>query len=122
MARILVVDDEEDLVRVVVQLMESRGHRVATAHDGLEALDMVTMDPPDAIVLDVDIPKLAGVDVCERLKDNPATRHIAVVLMTPRPVALDATGALSLPCDAFVVKPFPGELLLASVDRLLARR
>jgi CheY-like chemotaxis protein len=120
-ARVLVVDDEDDLVRVVVKLMESRGHRVTTARDGQEALDRVAADPPDAVVLDINIPKIAGRDVCARLKADPATRRIPVVMMTAAPVALGPDDRLALPCDAFVMKPFPGELLCESVERLLAR-
>jgi CheY-like chemotaxis protein len=123
MARVLVVDDELDLVRVVVKLMEARGHRVTTAKDGAEALARVAVDPPDLMILDANIPKIDGAEVCGRLKADPATRSLPIVMMTHSYVGIDeAAGAIDLPCDAFVVKPFQGELLAESVDRLLRAR
>jgi two-component system alkaline phosphatase synthesis response regulator PhoP len=121
-ARVLVVDDELDLVRVVVKLMEARGHRVTTAKDGAEALARVATDPPDLMILDANIPKIDGVDVCSRIKGDPATRGLPIVMMTHSYVGIDeATSRIDLPCDAFLVKPFQGELLADSVDRLLRR-
>lgn len=123
MARILVVDDEQDLVRVVVKLMRARGHEVTTARNGPEALAEVDVALPDAIVLDANIPSIDGAEVCQRLKSDPRTRDVPVVMMTSSYVGVDdATAAISLACDAFVVKPFQGELLSDAVDRLLARR
>jgi CheY-like chemotaxis protein len=122
-ARVLVVDDELDLVRVVVKLMEGRGHRVTTAKDGVEALARVATDPPDLIILDANIPKIDGADVCSRIKGDPATRGLPIVMMTHSYVGIDeATRRIDLPCDAFVVKPFQGELLADNVDRLLRSR
>jgi two-component system alkaline phosphatase synthesis response regulator PhoP len=122
-ARVLVVDDELDLVRVVVKLMEGRGHRVTTAKDGVEALARVATDPPDLIILDANIPKIDGADVCSRSQGDPATRGLPIVMMTHSYVAIDeATSRIDLPCDAFVVKPFQGELLADNVDRLLRSR
>jgi CheY-like chemotaxis protein len=122
-ARVLVVDDELDLVRVVVKLMEARGHRVTTAKDGAEALARVATDPPDLMILDANIPQIDGAEVCGRIKGDPATRGLPIVMMTHSYVGIDeAAGAIDLPCDAFVVKPFQGELLAASVDRLLRAR
>jgi CheY-like chemotaxis protein len=119
-ARVLVVDDELDLVRVVVKLMEGRGHRVTTAKDGAEALARVAADPPDLVILDANIPKIDGAEVCSRIKADPATRGLPIVMMTHSYVGIDeGAGTIDLPCDAFVVKPFQGELLAASVDRLL---
>jgi CheY-like chemotaxis protein len=122
-ARILVVDDEQDLVRVVVKIMEGRGHRVTTAKDGLDALSQVADELPDAIILDAQIPKIDGQEVCHRLKRDPRTRGVPIVMMTSSYVGIDdTTGAISLGCEAFVVKPFQGELLSEAVERLLMQR
>ena len=122
MARILVVDDEQDLVRVVVKIMEGRGHRVTTAKDGLDALTQVEGELPDAIILDAQIPKIDGQEVCHRLKRDPRTRGVPIVMMTSSYVGVDdATSSISLGCDAFVVKPFQGDLLTDNVERLLLR-
>ena len=122
MAKILVVDDEEDIVRVVVKIMESRGHTVATAKDGAEALERVTADPPDVVILDLNLPKMDGYEVCRRIKGSDDTRHIPVVMMTAAYVRVeDADRGTSLGADEYVVKPFLREVLIHNVERLLAR-
>ena len=120
MAKILVVDDEQDIVRVVVKLMTSRGHEVTTAADGLEALEQVAADRPDLIILDLNLPNMDGFEVCRRLKSDDATRSIPIVMMTAAYVSMEharqgeATGA-----DEYVVKPFLREVLIHNVERLL---
>lgn len=120
MARILVVDDEPDIVRVVVKIMEARGHTVATAKDGLEALERIKADPPDVVILDLNLPKLDGYEVCKRIKTDPATRHVPVVMMTAAYVSVDDAKAGSIAgADEYVVKPFLREVLVHNVERLI---
>jgi CheY-like chemotaxis protein len=120
MAKILVVDDEEDIVRVVVKIMESRGHTVATAKDGPEALERVATDPPDVVILDLNLPKMDGFEVCRRIKERDDTRHIPVVMMTAAYVRVeDADRGTALGADEYVVKPFLREVLIHNVERLL---
>lgn len=120
MARILVVDDEADIVRVVVKIMESRGHTVEIALDGLEAIERIKADLPDVVILDLNLPKLDGFEVCRQIKTDPTTCHIPVVMMTAAYVSVDdaqvgsATGA-----DEYVVKPFLKDVLIHNVERLL---
>ncbi len=121
-AKILVVDDEPDIVRFVVKSMEARGHEVTTAGDGFEAIERVALDRPDVIIVDLQLPTMDGFEVCRRLKQNPATSAIPIVMMSSSYVSIDhartgpATGA-----DEFVVKPFLREVLVHNVERLLAR-
>ncbi|MCA9675696.1 MAG: response regulator [Myxococcales bacterium] len=122
MARILVVDDEPDIVRVVVKIMENRGHLVATAHDGVEALERIQADPPDVIILDLNLPRMDGFEVCRRVKGDPATRHVPVVMMTAAYVSIDdAKHGQEHGADEYVVKPFLREVLIHNVERLLDR-
>jgi twitching motility two-component system response regulator PilH len=122
MARILVVDDEPDIVRVIVKIMEGRGHAVAVARDGLEAIEQVRADPPDVLILDLNLPKLDGYEVCRQVKTDPATRHVPVVMMTAAYVSVaDADAGAQAGADEFVVKPFLREVLIHNVERLLAR-
>ena len=74
MAYILVVNDEPDIVKLVTRLLEARGHRVGVARDGQEALDAADRERPDVIVLDLNLPRLDGFEVCRRLKSGEATR------------------------------------------------
>ncbi len=120
MAKILVVDDEEDIVRVVVKIMESRGHIVITASDGPEALDKVTAELPDVVILDLNLPRMDGFEVCKQIKSNEPTSHIPVVMMTAAYVRVeDAERGAKLGADEYVVKPFLREVLVHNVERLI---
>jgi DNA-binding response OmpR family regulator len=120
MAKILVVDDELDILRIVTTLMETRGHRVATAIDGPTAISAVANDRPDLIILDVNLPKLNGFAVCQQLKSDAATRTIPIVMMTAAHVTVeDAERGTELGADEYVVKPFLREILVHNVERLL---
>jgi CheY-like chemotaxis protein len=121
MATILVVDDEPDIVRVVVRILESQGHSVRTAADGFEALEKVAAEPPDAIILDVNLPRMDGFEVCRKLKGDQATRAIPVVMMTAAYVSVDdASRAEQMGADEYIVKPFLREVLIHNVERLLS--
>ena len=123
MARILVVDDEPDIVRVVVKIMEARGHQVTTARDGIEALDRVTLDPPDLVILDLNLPRIDGYEVCKRLKTDARTSHIPIVMMTAAYVSVeDAREGQRVGADEYVIKPFLREVLIHNVERLLEAR
>ncbi len=116
MARVLVIDDELDIVRVVVRTLSARGHEVDTGRDGREALPRIEADPPDLLIIDANLPGLDGVELVRRLKASPRTAGVPILLMTTAYLGLDGLGA-----DEYVVKPFLREVLLANVDRLLAR-
>lgn len=118
MARILVIDDEPDIVRLVVKLLTARGHEVSAGRDGIEAIERVLASPPDVLIVDSMLPGIDGIEVVRRLKSNPATRHVPVVLMSASYLSLgDGPRA-----DEYLVKPFVRETLIANVERLLERR
>ncbi len=120
MAKVLVVDDEPDIVRVIVKILESRKHEVATAADGPEALERIQENQPDVVILDLNLPKMDGFEVCRRIKDNSATMHIPVVMMTAAYVSVqDAERGTKLGADEYVTKPFLREVLIHNVERLL---
>jgi DNA-binding response OmpR family regulator len=120
MAHILVCDDEPEIVKLVARLMELRGHRVTVTHDGQAALDAVARERPDLVILDLQIPKVDGFEVCRRLKSAEATRALPIVMMTAAfPTLEDADRGLNLGADEYVVKPFLREVLVHNVERLL---
>jgi DNA-binding response OmpR family regulator len=120
MSHILVVDDEPDIVKMVSKIMESRGHRVSVARDGEEALDAVGRDRPDLVILDLNLPRVDGFEVCRRLKHDPVTRPIPVVMLTAAYVTVeDAARGMGDGADEYVVKPFLREVLVHNVERLL---
>ena len=121
MARVLVIDDEQDVVRLIVKGLSGRGHIVQTARDGATALQRVKHEPPDVILLDSDLPKIDGAEVCRRIKTDPATAAIPIVMMTSAYIDIFDVGAEGGP-DAFVVRPFVRDTLANVVERALFRR
>jgi len=121
MARVLVIDDEPDVVRLIVKVLSGRGHVVQIARDGLKALERAVLEPPDVILLDSDLPKIDGAEVCRRLKAEAPTRKIPIVMMTSSYIDIYDVGAEGGP-DAFVVRPFVREVLANVVERALFDR
>ncbi len=121
MARVMVIDDEPDVVRLIVKVLSGRGHVVQIARDGANALTRVKAEPPDVILLDSDLPKIDGAEVCRRLKTDAATRDIPIVMMTSAYIDIYDVNAEGGP-DAFVVRPFVREVLANVLERALYRR
>ena len=118
MARVLVIDDEPDVVRLIVKILTGRGHVVGVARDGASAIERAMREPPDVIVLDSDLPKIDGAEVCRKLKTEPATSAIPIVMMTSTYVDIDDVCAEGGP-DAFVVRPFVHDVVANAVERAL---
>lgn len=123
MPHILVVDDEPEIVKMVAKIMESKGHRVTIARDGQEAVDAVGRECPDLVILDLNLPKIDGFEVCRRIKSDAATKHVPVVMLTAAYVTVeDASRGVGVGADEYVVKPFLREVLVHNVERLLGAR
>jgi len=119
-AKILVVDDEPDIVRVVVKIMEARGHEVVTADDGPSAVEAASAELPDVVILDLNLPQMDGFEVCRKIKSGETTSHIPVVMMTAAYTTVeDAEKGTDLGADEYVVKPFLREVLIHNVERLI---
>lgn len=121
-ARILVADNDEDILALVAFRLERLGHEVILAHDGAEALERIRRELPDLCVLDVMMPRLTGFEVTRRLRQDPATRAIPVILLTARVREADVEHGLQAGADAYVRKPFSPKELREQVDALLAAR
>lgn len=121
MARVLVIDDEPDVVRLIVKVLSGRGHIVQIARDGASALARVKAEPPDVILLDSDLPKIDGAEVCRRLKGDQTTADIPVVMMTSEYIDIYDVGQEAGP-NAFVVRPFVRDVLANVVERALFKR
>ena len=121
MARVLVIDDEPDVVRLILKVLSGRGHIVQIARDGATALQRVKLEAPDVILLDSDLPKIDGAEVCRRLKAESSTQKIPVVMMTSEYIDIFDVAADGGP-DAFVVRPFVRDVLANVVERALFKR
>jgi two-component system cell cycle response regulator len=117
-ARILVVDDIEANVRLLEAKLTAEYYDVSVAYDGASALEKAAADPPDIILLDVMMPEMDGFEVCRRLKTDPITRHIPVVLVTALDGRRDRLAGLGAGADDFLTKPIDDVTLLARVRSL----
>jgi diguanylate cyclase (GGDEF)-like protein len=118
-ADILVVDDVPANVRLLTVFLRAAGHRVRSASSGLEALDRVAERLPDLILLDVMMPSLDGFETCRRLKADPMTRHVPVILVTSLNAIEDKVRGQEAGADDFVSKPFDRTELLLRIKSLL---
>jgi DNA-binding response OmpR family regulator len=119
--RILIVDDEPNIVISLEFLMKREGYETAVAPDGEAALAAMAAEPhPDLVILDIMLPKLNGFEVCERIRAEPAWRATKIVMLTAKGRDTDLAKGIRLGADAYVTKPFSTQDLLVSVRRLLA--
>ena len=120
-AKILVVDDEKNIVETVRYNLERAGFRVLTAGDGEAALEQCRKELPDLVVLDVMLPARDGFEVCRTLKQDAATRRIAVLMLTAKTDETDKVVGLELGADDYLTKPFSPRELVARVRAILRR-
>jgi DNA-binding response OmpR family regulator len=121
MSRILLVDDEPDLVWAVRHSLRDEGHEVLTAYDGMEALAVAHRDRPDLVILDIVMPRLDGLQVCRRLRCNPTLGTVPVLFLTERSAVEDRITGLDNGGDDYLVKPFDLKELKARIRALLRR-
>jgi len=119
--RILVVEDQDSIRRMIEALVQGRGYQVTAVASGAKAIDVASTDPPDLVLLDLMMPgQYDGFEVCRRLRAEPATRKIPIVVIT----AMDDDGARTRAAEAgasaFYTKPFSPIALLKEIDRLAA--
>lgn len=121
MAKLLIVDDEKQLVEMVQMRLEANGYEVLTASDGQEGLQMAKTEKPDLIMLDVMMPKMDGYKVCGLLKNDARYKNIPIILFSARAQQQDADVAKEAGADAYVTKPFEPPVLLAKIKELLKK-
>lgn len=119
MTRILAVDDEPHILKLVSFALSAKGFSIIEAADGLSAIEVAQTEQPDLILLDVMMPALDGYEACRRLKADPATSHIPVVMLSAK--SQQAEQAIGLDCGAidYICKPFTPKDLVAQVQRVL---
>ena len=119
--RLLVVDDEPDIVALVAYHLAKAGYRVSTASSGTDALTLARQERPALIVLDLMLPGLDGFEVLERLRADEATHGVAVLMLTARKEEPDRIRGLSLGADDYLTKPFSPQELVLRVGAILRR-
>jgi two-component system, OmpR family, phosphate regulon response regulator PhoB len=119
--RVLVVDDEPDIVALVAYHLAKAGYRVSTAASGTEALQAAREERPALIVLDLMLPGMSGYDVLQQLRASSSTENVAVLMLTARREEPDRIRGLSLGADDYLTKPFSPQELVLRVAAILRR-
>jgi two-component system alkaline phosphatase synthesis response regulator PhoP len=118
--KILVADDESHILHVVSLKLRNAGYSVVTACDGQEALELAQAELPDLLIIDYHMPRLSGLELCQRLKHEPVANRIPAILLTARGYDLDVESAQSSGIVRILSKPFSPRQLLATVNEVLA--
>jgi diguanylate cyclase (GGDEF)-like protein len=119
--RILVVDDDPDTARFIEVNLRTQGYEVDTASDGVEALERAAAQRPDLALIDVMMPRMDGFEVVERLRANPRTSNMSIILLTAKSLTADKVLGITKGADDYIVKPFDPIELMARVNGTLRR-
>lgn len=117
--KILIVDDEPDVVSLIERTLKSDGFEVVKAYDGIGALDLVSAEKPDLVLLDLMMPMMSGYEVCQQIKSNPQTRDIPVVCLSSAHTPDARAHSLKAGAVELLTKPFFPQELIAQIRRHL---
>jgi len=117
--KILIADDEPNIVVSLEFLMKQRGYEVRVANTGEDALAAVGEFVPDLILLDVMMPRMSGYDLCQRVRENPAWQGIRIIMLSAKGRDIEVSKGIAVGADAYVTKPFSTKDLLAKVAEML---
>ena len=119
--KILIVEDEHDILQLVKLYLGKEGFRTVTATTGMEGLRQVKQEKPDLVVLDLMLPEMDGLEVCKRLRSAPATAMLPIIMLTAKAEESDTIIGLELGADDYVTKPFSPKTLVARIKALFRR-
>jgi len=122
MDKILIVDDEPNIVIPLQFLMEQNGYETLVANNGEEALDIIAKELPDLVLLDIMLPGIDGYEVCEMVRLKPEWRHIRIVFLTAKGRQVDIAKGMVLGADEYITKPFSNKQIIDCVQKLLDSR
>jgi DNA-binding response OmpR family regulator len=117
--KILIADDEPNIVVSLEFLMKQKGYAVRVANTGEDALAAIGEFGPDLILLDVMMPHMSGYDLCQRVRENPAWQAIRIIMLSAKGRDIEVTKGMAVGADAYVTKPFSTKDLIAKVQELL---
>lgn len=116
--RILIVDDEPDVLKLAAFRLKRWGYEILTASDGQIGLEVIQNEKPDLVLLDLRLPNMDGVDVCKKVKNDEALKHIPIILFTATADIAVAETAKEVGADGYIVKPFEPEQLLEKIKSI----
>jgi DNA-binding response OmpR family regulator len=118
--KVLIADDEPNIVTSLQFLMERNGFEVQVARDGNEALSLMESFEPDLVLLDVMMPRKSGFEVCRKIRENDAWKHVKIIMLTAKGRDTEISKGLALGADAYTSKPFSTRELVVKVRELLS--
>ena len=118
--RVLIAEDEKNIVESLSFILKREGYEVSAIFDGGEVIDSVTANPPDIVILDVMLPQTNGFEILKRLRGTPQISTLPVIVITAKGQAQDRATAANLGADVFLSKPFSNKDIVAEVKRLTA--
>lgn len=118
-AHVLVIEDNEQNMYLTTFLLQSRGHEVIQAWDGLSGIESAAEKKPDLILLDIQLPRMNGYEVAAALKGNPSLKHIPIVAVTSYAMAGDRERVMAAGCQGYIEKPINPETFLTDIERFL---
>ena len=118
--RVLIADDEENIVTALEFLLQRRGYETCVAKNGDDALSEIERFAPDLVLLDVMMPRKSGYEVCQRVRSRPEWRHIKIIMLSAKGREVEVSKGVSLGADLYITKPFSNTELVAKIDGLLA--
>ena len=119
MKKILIVEDEESLLKLESILFTSRGHEVIAVADGMAALDVLSREKVDLVLLDVMLPEVDGFEICRRIKESPQARWVPVILLTAKKNQEDMARGDEVGADWYITKPFKSTKVVEVVERFI---
>ncbi len=120
--RILVVDDEPEIHAVLGKLLSKEGYEVDSAYNAEEAFDSIDQEKPDLMILDIMMPQISGIEVCNRVKGDQSTSDILILIVSARDAQEDRIEGLSHGADDYVSKPFHLRSLVRKIEHMLEKR
>ena len=117
--RIILVDDDPGIVELFKDVLESRGYQVQTFQRGWEALQAVSRERPDLIILDIMLPRVNGYEVCQEIRAEPALQGTRILMLTAKGRETEVSKGMAMGADAYMTKPFSTKELVAKVKSLL---
>lgn len=119
--KILIVEDEESLLKLESILLTSKGFSVRGVPNGQAALDAIAQEKPDLVLLDIMLPEVDGFEVCRRIKTDDSTKQIPVVMLTAKKSREDMIRGESVGADWYITKPFKSAMIIETVQRFLSK-
>jgi len=119
--KILIVDDEKDIVKMIDYNLKKEGYRTIARYDGEDVLDAVAKEHPDLILLDLMLPGIDGLEVCKKIKNDPKTSALPIIMLTAKSQETDKIVGLEMGADDYITKPFSPRELIARIKAVLRR-